>query len=87
MAADGARLSVEIVAPDRRLWSGVASFVSAPAAEGDVGLLPNHESVLALLRPGTIRVHDGSGVTEFAVTEGFLSFDDNAVTVVVGGRG
>lgn len=85
MASTG-HLSVEIVAPDRVLWHGEARSVSVPAAEGDMGLLPGHESVLALLRPGTLRVHSNGGVTEFPVTEGFLSFDSDAVTVVVGGR-
>ncbi len=52
-------LNVEIVAPDRVLWSGTADGVSVPAADGDMGLLPGHESVLALLRPGTVRVKGG----------------------------
>lgn len=89
--ADGSRLRVEIVAPDRILWSGEAAFVAVPAADGDMGLLPGHASILALLRAGTVRVHTGAttgaGVEEFAVQEGFCSFDDDAVTVVVGGRG
>lgn len=84
--AEGGRLHVEIVAPDHTLWSGSADGVSVPAAEGDMGLLPGHESVLALLRPGTIRVRFGSDRSEFPVEDGFVSFDDDAVTIVVGGR-
>ncbi|WP_108717893.1 F0F1 ATP synthase subunit epsilon [Miniimonas sp. S16] len=79
-------LTVQIVAPDRVLWSGDADFVSAPAADGALGLLPGHESVLALLRAGAVRVRAGGDVTEFPVEQGFLSFDANVVTVVVGGR-
>ncbi len=82
-----ASLNVEIVAPDRVLWSGTADGVSVPAADGDMGLLPGHESVLALLRPGTVRVKGASsGASEFAVTQGFVSFDADTVTVVVGGE-
>lgn len=81
----GGSLSVEVVAPDRTLWSGTASSVSVPAADGDMGLLPGHESVLALLRAGTVRVHGESGSTdEFPVDSGFVSFDADAVTVVLG---
>lgn len=79
-------LRVDIVAPDQIMWSGAADAVSAPAAEGDMGLLPGHESVLAILRPGTVRVRTGDGVATFDISTGFLSFDDNAVTVVVGGQ-
>lgn len=83
MAGRG-ELTVEIVAPDRVLWSGTAAGVSVPAAEGDMGLLPGHESVLSLLRSGTVRVRAAAGSSEeFAVASGFVSFDDDTVTVVV----
>ena len=49
-----------------------------------MGLLPGHESVLSLLRAGTVRVRAAAGSSEeFAVTSGFVSFDDDTVTVVV----
>ena len=84
MAGTGS-LTVEIVAPDRTLWSGTAASVSVPSSEGDMGLLPGHESVLALLREGTVRVHSAAGTTDnFPVDSGFVSFDADAVTVVVG---
>lgn len=82
-----APLKVEIVAPDQVLWSGQADAVSAPAADGDMGLLPGHESVLVTLRPGTVRVRTGSKESKFEVSAGFLSFDSDVITVVVGGRG
>lgn len=81
--AAGGRLTVEVVAPDQVLWSGRAESVSVPAAEGDMGLHPGHESVLALLRTGTVRVHANGSSTTFAVDGGFVSFDDDAVTLVV----
>lgn len=79
-----ANLEVELVATDRTVWSGDATLVSAPAADGDVGILPGHAPLLAVLRPGTVRVRglDG-GVLEARIDAGFLSVDDNQVTVVV----
>lgn len=79
-------LEVDVVAPDRVLWSGTASAVSVPASEGEMGLLPGHESVLALLRPGTVRVRSGGAEQRFQITAGWVSFDANAVTVVVDGN-
>lgn len=75
------RLTVDIVAPDRKLWSGTAERVIAPAVEGEIGLLANHEPILSLLREGTVRVH-GEESVEFAVLSGFVSFDHNVVTIV-----
>ncbi|MCV2394080.1 F0F1 ATP synthase subunit epsilon [Actinotalea sp. M2MS4P-6] len=79
-----ANLEVELVASDRVVWSGEATMVSAPAAEGDVGILVGHAPLLSVLRPGTVRVRgmDGSVLTAH-IDAGFLSVDANQVTVVV----
>ena len=90
MAAPGsaARLEVNLVAADRKVWSGEAWMVSAPAAEGDIGILPGHSPVLAVLRPGTIRITSADGaVEEITVDSGFLSVDADHVTVVVDSAG
>lgn len=76
-------LTVDIVAPDRVLWSGTAERVIAPSVEGEIGLLANHEPMLSLLRQGTVRVRAENGdVSEFAIKRGFVSFDHNIVNIV-----
>ena len=42
-------LNVEMVSADRTVWSGEALSVAAPAADGDMGVLPGHQPVLAVL--------------------------------------
>ena len=49
-------MNVEVVTPYEVLWSGEASSVVAPALEGDLGILPGRQPVLAILRPGNVRV-------------------------------
>jgi F-type H+-transporting ATPase subunit epsilon len=79
-----AHLDVDVVAADRRVWSGEASMVSAPAFEGDIGILPGHTPLLAVLREGTVRITTADGtVRAVRVDSGFLSVDVNTVTVVV----
>jgi F-type H+-transporting ATPase subunit epsilon len=79
-----ANLEVDVVSADRRVWRGEARMVSAPAADGDIGILPGHTPVLSVLRPGNIRITTLSGeVRSVQVDEGFLSVDANRVTVVV----
>lgn len=76
-------LSVDIVAPDRTLWVGQASFVSAPSVEGSIGLLPGHEPILSVLRAGRIKVEELSGEERFVdIVGGFISFDHDVVTIV-----
>lgn len=79
-----AHLEVDLVAADRKVWSGEATAVSAPAADGEIGILPGHAPVLTLLRPGTIRIAAVDGdLRAVRVDSGFLSVDNNRVTLVV----
>lgn len=79
-----AEMSVELVAVERRLWSGKASFVVARTTEGEIGVLPRHVPVLAELEQGEIvRIDavDGDEV-HAAVDGGFLSITEEGVTIL-----
>jgi F-type H+-transporting ATPase subunit epsilon len=78
-----AHLDVDVVAAERTIWSGEATMVSAPSAEGEVGILPGHTPLLAVLRRGEVRVIPVSGeVVRTDVEAGFISVDGDRVTVV-----
>ena len=79
-----AEMTVELVAVERRLWSGKASFVFARTTEGEIGVLPGHELTLAQLETaGVVRIDsvDGETITA-AVHGGFLSVTPEGVTVL-----
>ena len=79
-----AEMSVELVAVERRLWSGKAQFVAAQTTEGEIGILPGHEPVLGqLVEGGVVKVTttDGNTVTA-AVHGGFLSVTGDSVSVL-----
>ncbi|MGC5615306.1 F0F1 ATP synthase subunit epsilon [Georgenia sp. Z1491] len=82
MAGNGS-LTVDVVSPTGVLWSGEASSVVVPAAEGELGVLPGREPVLAVLLPGTARVTSDGSTVSLDVHGGFVSVDDDVVTVVV----
>ena len=76
-------LTVEVVSPESRVWSGEATMVSARTLEGDIGILADHAPLLGVLVDGTVSIKavDGS-VHEFAVNGGFLSVNDNRVSIL-----
>ena len=77
-------MTVELVAVERRLWSGTATMVIAETTVGELGILPGHTQLLGELVEGgvvTIRTTDGSDVTA-AVHGGFLSVADNRVSIL-----
>jgi len=84
MAATSA-LTVSVVAADKEVWSGQASIVIAKTTEGEIGILPGHEPMLALLAQGEIEVRisplDGPKVSVSA-DNGFLSVENNNVAIV-----
>ena len=79
-----AEMTVDLVAVERKIWSGQASFVLARTTVGEMGILPGHQPVLAQLEDsGVVRVDgtDGSSTT-LAVHGGFLSVTPDSVTVL-----
>ncbi len=78
-------LNVAVVSAERELWTGEAAQVVARTTEGEIGILPGHEPVLAILAPGESRVTatDGTVVTA-RLEDGFLSVQGDTVTIVAG---
>jgi len=77
-------MQVNIVAADHPVWAGQAKSVVIPAYEGAMGILPDHQPILTLFKEGVVTVTDMNDEKhEFEVTDGFISFDSNKLTVAV----
>lgn len=83
-----ADLEVNLVAADRAVWSGKASFVRAKTADGDIGIYPGHQPVLSVLKPSVAmiktRAQDGSdGQTLLvALHGGYISVDNDRISLL-----
>ncbi|GGL36606.1 MULTISPECIES: F0F1 ATP synthase subunit epsilon [Nocardia] len=79
-----ADMSVDLVAVERRLWSGRASFVSAQTTEGQIGIMPGHEPLLGqLVEGGTVTIVDTDGTRIVAAVHGgFFSVTADTVRVL-----
>ena len=76
-------LQFDLVSPERRLASLKAKEVRIPGADGDFVAGPNHQPVIASIRPGLLTVVAENGeTTEFAVTGGFAEVNAESVTVL-----
>lgn len=76
-------LAVQLVAADRSVWSGEATIVIARTVDGDLGVLPGHEPMLAELASGVVlaRTTDGE-VVAAAVHGGFISVENDTVSLL-----
>lgn len=75
-------LTLELVAPERRLLEAEAEMVVLPGVEGEFGAMERHAPVISALRPGLISVHAGGSVTEYVVTGGFAEVTGSKVLVL-----
>ncbi len=76
-------LTVNVVSADEQVWSGEASMVVARTTEGEIGILPGHEPLLAILAGGQVRVTQVGGRKIVANAEdGFISVQNDTVTIV-----
>ncbi len=80
--AEGDTLFVDVVAADRRVWEGEALSVVARTTEGQIGILPGHEPMLAILGAGEVRITSGGQSITANADDGFLSVEHDMVTVV-----
>lgn len=79
-----AEMSVELVAVERKVWAGNATWLFAETTEGELGVLPGHTPLLGeLVEGGIVKVTttDGETVTA-AVFGGFLSITGEKVSVL-----
>ncbi|MES2093954.1 MAG: F0F1 ATP synthase subunit epsilon [Actinomycetota bacterium] len=85
MAETGAHeLRVSVVSADHEVWTGAASMIVAKTTEGEIGILPGHEPLLAILRAGEVRITPSSGSAAVRATadDGFLSVEHDTVMIV-----
>ena len=78
-----ATMHVELVSPERKLFSGEATMVIARPEGGDAAFLPGHAPFLGLLGigPVTIKV-EGAPDVRAAVHGGFIEVRNNRVTIL-----
>ena len=74
---------IEIISPERIIFSGETKLVTIPSYEGDMGLLKNHISIITFLRPGKIKVLKSEGnLDEFFVEDGTVEFFNDHLTIL-----
>jgi F-type H+-transporting ATPase subunit epsilon len=76
-------IPVRVVSVERLLFEGDADFVRARSLEGELGILPRHSPLLAVLAPGELRIDKTGGGSEVIfVGGGFLEVLPDRVTVL-----
>ena len=78
------KFPVEVLTPEGTVFDDEVEMVSTKTIAGSIGILANHEPVLALLEPTELRLYRSeSEIVRFAQAEGYLQFTENRALVLV----
>jgi F-type H+-transporting ATPase subunit epsilon len=75
-------LLLEIVTPERELFSDQVDAVVCPGIDGELGILPHHAPLLTTLGFGELRIRRGGDEEFFAIAGGFLQVRPDKVVVM-----
>ncbi len=74
---------VELVSPERMLFTGDVDMVVCRTSDGDIAFLPGHERFLGALGIGVVRmIHDDGHEDTAAIHGGFVEVGDDRVIVL-----
>jgi len=74
---------LEIITPDKKVYSGDVESVKLPGADGSFGILNNHAPIIAALKKGEIKVTDSHKVVQnFEIKGGVVEVLGNKVIVL-----
>ncbi len=75
-------LHLEIVTPEKKIFSNTVENVYLPGADGEMGILPSHAGLVTALQPGELRyLRDGQVVT-LAIGSGFAEISHDKAVVL-----
>jgi F-type H+-transporting ATPase subunit epsilon len=78
------KFPVEVLTPEGVVFDEEVEMISTRTSSGSVGILANHEPVLATLEPAELRLYRSeTDVVRFTQSEGYLQFAENRALVLV----
>ena len=76
-------MKVRVVSAESAVYEGPAAAIVAPAWDGQVGILPGHAPMIALLGHGVLIIDvPGGGSESFQVAAGVIKVEGNEVTIL-----
>jgi F-type H+-transporting ATPase subunit epsilon len=74
---------LSVVTPEGAVFEGEANMIIVPGDAGEIGVLPRHAPLVAMLRAGETRIRVGSDWTTFATGPGYFKIQrDRAIALV-----
>jgi len=74
---------LEIISPERIIFSDSVKMARVPSYEGDMSILKDHISIITFLRPGIVKIEKKDGnFEEFFIEDGTVEFFNNILILL-----
>jgi len=73
---------VEIITPEKKVFSGNTSYVQLPGANGSFGVLENHTNMVAVLQKGNVKIVSEDETLDFEINGGIVEVLKNKIQVL-----
>ena len=81
---DADAMFLEIITPEKKVFSGEVTSVHLPGTMGRFQVLKNHAPVISTLVKGDVRFSNESGTTAVSISGGVAEVRENRITVLAG---
>jgi len=75
-------LLLQIITPEKIVYSDEIDEIVVPAIDGEIAILPNHINLLTQIVPGELIVKKGISTQLIAITGGFLEINNNEINIL-----
>lgn len=76
------KFKLDIVTPERLVYSEDVDVVTIPTIEGEIGILANHTPIVSVIASGELKIKKDGEVNYMAITGGFVQFMKNKATIL-----
>jgi F-type H+-transporting ATPase subunit epsilon len=76
------KLNFALVSPEREVFNGEVDHVVVPGSEGEFGVSPRHAPVMAVIKPGALKIYEEGAIRRIFVNGGFADVTPEGLTVL-----
>lgn len=75
-------MQLEIITPDKKVFTEEIDELTVPTILGEITILPHHANLVSKVTPGEIIVKNGKKEQYLGITGGFLEVNNGAITIL-----
>ena len=80
--SDENKLVIDLVSPEKQVFSKSADMVIVSGTEGDFGVLPGHAPIISSIRPGVMEIQESNEVEQMFISGGIVEVLSDKVSVL-----